>query len=90
VVLAGVLDRDGERSYASQTRQQALANADHLAILNAIWTDQTAAIREQRYRDLGDRLGQAGGALRVGAEGGWRNPLDSSADLVYAERKHLP
>ena len=30
----------------------ALANADHLAILNAIWTDQTTAAREQHYRDL--------------------------------------
>jgi hypothetical protein len=51
-VLAGVLDRDGQRSSASQTRQQALADADHLAILNAIWTDQTTAAREQLYRDL--------------------------------------
>ena len=51
-VLAGVLDRDGQQLSASQTRQQALANADHLAILNAIWTDQTTPAREQRYRDL--------------------------------------
>ena len=51
-VLAGVLDRDGQQLSASQTRQQALANADHLAILHAIWTDQTTAAREQRYRDL--------------------------------------
>ena len=39
-VLADVLDRDGQQSSASQTRQQALANADHLAILHAIWTDR--------------------------------------------------
>jgi hypothetical protein len=51
-VLAGVLDRDGQQLSASQTWQQALADADHLAILNAIWTDQTSAAREQRYRDL--------------------------------------
>jgi AAA domain len=51
-VLAGVLDRDGQQLSASQTRQQALANADHLAILYAIWTDQTTAAREHRYRDL--------------------------------------
>ena len=37
-VLAGVLDRDGQQLSASQTRQQALADADHLAILHAIWT----------------------------------------------------
>jgi hypothetical protein len=51
-VLAGVLGRDGQQLSASQARQQALANADHLAILHAIWTDQTAAAREQRFRDL--------------------------------------
>jgi AAA domain len=51
-VLAAVLDRDGTQLSASQTRRQALAGADHLAILNAIWTSQTTAAREQRYRDL--------------------------------------
>ena len=51
-MLAGVLDRDGTQLSASQTRRQALANADHLAILNAIWTSQTTPAREQRYRDL--------------------------------------
>ena len=51
-VLAGVLERDGQQLSASQTRRQALANADHLAILNAIWTAETAAAREQNYRDL--------------------------------------
>jgi hypothetical protein len=51
-VLAGVLERDGQQQSATQTRQQALAHADHLAILHAIWTDQTTQAREQRYRDL--------------------------------------
>jgi hypothetical protein len=51
-VLAGVLDRDGQQLSATQTRQQALADADHLAVLHAIWTDQTAPARQQRYRDL--------------------------------------
>jgi hypothetical protein len=51
-VLSGVLDRDGQRLSASQTRQQALTDADHLAILHAIWTDQTTQAREQHYRDL--------------------------------------
>jgi hypothetical protein len=51
-VLAGVLDRDGQQLSASQTRQQALAGADHLAILHAIWTDQVTSAREQHYRDL--------------------------------------
>lgn len=51
-VLSGVLDRDGQLLSASQTRQRALANADHLAILNAIWAGQITAVREQYYRDL--------------------------------------
>ena len=51
-MLAGVLDRDGQQLSASQTWQHALANADHLAILNAIWTDQTTPARERHYRDL--------------------------------------
>ena len=51
-VLAGVLERDGQQLAASQTWQHALANADHLAILHAIWTSQIAPAREQRYRDL--------------------------------------
>ena len=51
-VLAGVLDRDGQQRSATQTRNQALADADHLAILHAIWAAETTPAREQAYRDL--------------------------------------
>ncbi len=51
-VLAGVLDRDGQQRSAAQTRNQALADADHLAILHAIWAAETTPDRDQRYRDL--------------------------------------
>jgi hypothetical protein len=51
-VLAGVLDRDGQQQSATQIWNQALADADHLAILHAIWTAETALAGEQRYRDL--------------------------------------
>jgi conjugative relaxase-like TrwC/TraI family protein len=51
-VLAAVLDRDGQLLSATQDQHQALTDADHLAILNAIWTAETAQAREQRYRDL--------------------------------------
>ena len=46
-MLACVLDRDGQQHSATQTRNQALADADHLAILHAIWAAETtpAAIR---------------------------------------------
>jgi len=50
-VLAGVLDRDGQQRSATQTRNQALAGADHLAILHAIWAAETTPAREQAYRD---------------------------------------
>ena len=40
-VLADVLERDGAELSASETRRRNLANADHLAILNAIWTAET-------------------------------------------------
>ncbi|WP_187366516.1 MobF family relaxase [Trebonia kvetii] len=51
-VLAEVLGRDGQELSAMQAWQQALADADHLAILHAIWTVETAPAREQRYREL--------------------------------------
>ena len=51
-VLADVLDRDGAELSASAIRQRNLANADHLAILNAIWTAETRDDRYDRYRDL--------------------------------------
>src|SRR5262249_53569342 len=51
-VLSDVLERDGQQLSASQTWQQALADADHLAILHAIWTAETTPAREQRYKDL--------------------------------------
>ncbi len=51
-VLANVLEQDGEQLSATQTRQRALADADHLAMLHAIWAAETTPAREQRYREL--------------------------------------
>jgi len=51
-VLAAVLDRDGQQRSATKARQQSLADADHLAVLHAIWTAETTPARQQRYRDL--------------------------------------
>ena len=51
-VLSAVVDRDGQLAAATQDRHRALASADHLAILNAIWTGQTAQARERRYKAL--------------------------------------
>jgi conjugative relaxase-like TrwC/TraI family protein len=51
-VLADVLSRDGAELSATETRRRNLANADHLAILHAIWTAETRDARHDRYRDL--------------------------------------
>jgi conjugative relaxase-like TrwC/TraI family protein len=51
-VLADVLSRDGAEQSATATRQRDLANADHLAVLHAIWTAETQAARHDRYRGL--------------------------------------
>ena len=51
-MLSDVLERDGQQLSALQTQQQALSNADHLAILHAIWTAETTPAREQRYKKL--------------------------------------
>ena len=51
-VLAEVLGRDGQALSASRTRLQALSDADHLAVLHAIWTAETSPAGDQRYRDL--------------------------------------
>jgi hypothetical protein len=51
-VLAGVLGRDGQQHSATQVRDQALAGADHLALLHAIWAAETTPARDQRYHDL--------------------------------------
>ena len=51
-VLPDVLARDGQELSASQTWRQALSDADHLALLHAIWTAETAPAREARYQDM--------------------------------------
>ena len=51
-VLCTVLDHDGQQRTATQTRNQALADADNLALLHAIWAAETTPARQQRYQDL--------------------------------------
>jgi hypothetical protein len=54
-VLADMLERDGQQLSATETWQRNLSNADHLAILNAMWTGETTAARERHYQDMLDR-----------------------------------
>ena len=51
-VLADVLSRDGAELSATETWRRNLANADHLAVLHAIWTAETRDSRHDRYRNL--------------------------------------
>jgi conjugative relaxase-like TrwC/TraI family protein len=51
-VMAQVLGKNGQQSSASQTWRDALADADHLAVLHAIWTAETSPARDQRCRQL--------------------------------------
>jgi len=51
-VLAQVIGRDGQELSATATRARSLANADHLAVLHAIWAGEVTPVREQQYRDL--------------------------------------
>jgi hypothetical protein len=51
-VLADVLQRGGSELSASQTKARNLANADNLAILNAIWAAETRQAQDDRYREL--------------------------------------
>jgi hypothetical protein len=51
-VLADVLERDGAELSATKMKQRNLASADHLAVLNAIWTAETHQARNDHYRQL--------------------------------------
>ena len=83
-VLAGVLDRDGQQLSATQTRQQALADADHLAVLHAIWTAETAPARQQRYRDLLAAALPPGHRRRTSHQARWLWRTLRGADLAGA------
>ena len=51
-VLADVLARDGAELSATETRRRNLANADHLAILGAIWAAETRDAHHDHYRQI--------------------------------------
>jgi hypothetical protein len=51
-VAAGILEHDGSQESALETQSRALANADHLAVLNAMWQGETAGHQTERYRRI--------------------------------------
>lgn len=51
-VLADVVERDGTELSATEYRQQQLANADHLGLLESMWQDAIAKPRTERYQRM--------------------------------------
>src|ERR1022692_3512157 len=51
-VAADILGHDGSQDSALETQSRALANADHLALLNAMWQGETAGEQTERYRRI--------------------------------------
>jgi hypothetical protein len=72
-VLADILSRDGAELSASEIRQRNLANADHLATLHAIWTAETQAARDDRYREM----------VTAALPPGHRRPLSHQARWLF-------
>ena len=72
-VLADVLSRDGAELSATRDPAPNLANADHLAVLHAIWTAETRAARHDRYRDL----------VMAALPPGYRQPLSHQARWLF-------
>ena len=72
-VLADVLGRDDAELSASAIRQRNLADADHLALLYAIWTAETNAARHDRYREL----------VSAALPPGYRQPLSHQARWLF-------
>jgi hypothetical protein len=88
-VLSAVLERDGQLSSATQDRHRALTDADHLAILNAIWTAETAPAREQRYRDLLLSSLPPGYRTEPGHQGRWLWRTMRAAELAGLDARQL-
>jgi AAA domain len=72
-VLADVLGRDSATLSATETRRRNLANADHLAILNATWAAETRGAHDDRYRNL----------VMAALPPGYRQPLSHQARWLF-------
>jgi hypothetical protein len=51
-VAADILGLKDSQESALETRGRSLSNADHLAVLHAIWHEETRGIQAERYRQL--------------------------------------
>src|SRR4029077_19685221 len=87
-VLADVLGRDATDLAATEYRERALSNADHLGLLHAIWMDLTERADAERFRPvvqsaLEDTWGITEGGLRS-ATARWRYRTMRAAELAGA------
>ncbi len=88
-VLSEVLHRDGQQHAATWTRRQALSDADHLALLNAIWTAETTPARDQRYLDLLTSALPPGHRAGPGHRGRWLWRTLHAAELAGLDPAQL-
>jgi len=88
-VLSGVLERDGQLLSATHSRNQALADADHLALLHAIWTAETTPAREQRYHDLLTQALPPGYRTEPGHQARWLWRTLRAAELAGLDAAQL-
>ncbi len=88
-VLSGVLDRDGQLLSATQTRNQALSDADHLALLHAIWAAETTPARDQRYSDLLMQTLPPGYRSQPSHQAKWLWRTLRTAELAGLDARHV-
>ena len=82
-VLARIIgDRDGASESASQARQRALADADHLAVLHEMWIEQTTLERDRRYRGLLQSALPAGASQQPSNKEQWLHRTLRAAELA--------
>jgi hypothetical protein len=88
-VLAEVLGRDGLELSATQVLRQGLSDADHLAIMHAIWTAETAPARDKRYRDLLTAALPAGYQQELGPKARWLWRTLRATELAGLDPAHV-
>ena len=82
-VLAQVIaERGGASESAAQAWQQALADADHLAVLHAMWTAETTPVHERRYRALLQSVLPPGTGHQPGHREQWLHRTLRAAELA--------
>jgi hypothetical protein len=82
-VLAEIItSRDGAAQSASQAWSQALADADHLAVLHAIWDAETTPARQRRYRALLESALPAGAGSQESHTEQWLHRTLRAAELA--------